>query len=107
LITCHICTKAPAGIITASGTTTSLFNNNPNSDFLTFKFEGNLTGLSNSNQNAPEGFSLEQNYPNPFNPSTTIKFSLHALSKVKLAVFNSAGQEVASLVNEELNARNL
>jgi hypothetical protein len=95
---------SPTGIITASGVTTNYVNGVLNYDMLTINMQGNFTGLSNTNENIPGKFSLEQNYPNPFNPSTTIRFSLPADSKVKLVVFNSAGQEVASLLNEEMNA---
>ncbi|MEL6822965.1 MAG: T9SS type A sorting domain-containing protein, partial [Calditrichota bacterium] len=49
-----------------------------------------------------ESFELKQNYPNPFNPSTTIEFSTTKTSNVKLTVFNPLGQEVVTLVNEEL-----
>jgi len=52
----------------------------------------------------PAVFALEQNYPNPFNPSTTIKFSLAADSKVNLTVFDILGQEVANLINGNLAA---
>jgi hypothetical protein len=53
---------------------------------------------------APAEFSLDQNYPNPFNPSTKITFSLAVNSKVSLKVFDVLGQEVASLVNQDLTA---
>jgi len=50
----------------------------------------------------PATFSLDQNYPNPFNPSTRISFSLAIDSKVSLKIFDVLGQEVASLVNQDL-----
>ena len=53
---------------------------------------------------APDVFALEQNYPNPFNPSTMIKFSLAADSKVSLTVFDVLGQEVANLISGNLAA---
>jgi hypothetical protein len=48
--------------------------------------------------------SAAKNYPNPFNPSTKISFSIGNSSNVSLKVFNSIGQQVAELVNSQLNA---
>ncbi len=47
----------------------------------------------------PKEFALEQNYPNPFNPSTTIKYSVPFDGKVKMVVYNVAGQTIKELVN--------
>jgi hypothetical protein len=50
----------------------------------------------------PTQFSLLQNYPNPFNPSTKITFTIAEPGLVSLKVYNLLGQEVATLVNEQL-----
>jgi hypothetical protein len=42
-------------------------------------------------------FSLEPNYPNPFNPETTIEFTLAEDDKAVLKVYNTLGQEIATL----------
>ncbi|MCX6152055.1 MAG: T9SS type A sorting domain-containing protein [Ignavibacteriales bacterium] len=52
----------------------------------------------------PVKYELAQNYPNPFNPNTTIKFSVLESGMVTLKVYNSLGQEVATLLNEVKSA---
>jgi hypothetical protein len=52
----------------------------------------------------PSGFALNQNYPNPFNPATTISFQIPNAARVKLTVFNVLGQQVATLVDNQMNA---
>jgi hypothetical protein len=52
----------------------------------------------------PSEYVLGQNYPNPFNPSTTIEFALINKTNVKLTIYNSLGEEIALLLNEEKNA---
>jgi hypothetical protein len=65
---------------------------------------------------SPKEFALMQNYPNPFNPTTRIRYTVGrvvvpsgallggvegpASSKVRLAVYDLLGREVAVLVNE-------
>jgi hypothetical protein len=51
----------------------------------------------------PLNFSVK-NFPNPFNPETRITFELPFKSMVSLRVYNLIGQEIATLVNEELEA---
>ncbi|MBK8683490.1 MAG: T9SS type A sorting domain-containing protein [Bacteroidetes bacterium] len=52
----------------------------------------------------PEKFELNQNFPNPFNPTTSISFSLPVSGVVSLKVYNTMGEEVATLVNETREA---
>ncbi len=50
----------------------------------------------------PSNFSLSQNYPNPFNPTTNIKFAVNKAGLVSLKVYDLAGKEVSTLVNENM-----
>lgn len=52
----------------------------------------------------PTAYALEQNFPNPFNPTTMINFSVPVEGFVTLNVYNSIGQQVATLVNESKSA---
>jgi photosystem II stability/assembly factor-like uncharacterized protein len=52
----------------------------------------------------PVNYSVSQNFPNPFNPSTVIKYQIPQNSFVSLKVYNSLGQEAATLVNGMINA---
>ncbi len=62
-----------------------------------------VTGVETLDQ-LPTKYELSQNYPNPFNPSTTIKFQLQNTEDVSLKIYNLLGQEVATLINESMNA---
>lgn len=49
----------------------------------------------------PTRFGLLQNYPNPFNPATTIQYDLAATSNVELAIYNTLGQRIRTLVRKQ------
>jgi hypothetical protein len=65
------------------------------------KFEPVIVGVEDELNPLPTEFALEQNYPNPLNPSTTIKYSIPKSSQVTLKIFNTLGEELEILVNEE------
>ncbi len=49
-------------------------------------------------------YRLQQNYPNPFNPSTRIEFSLPVSAHVTLAIYNTLGQNIKTLIDEQVAA---
>ncbi|MGD1046553.1 MAG: T9SS type A sorting domain-containing protein [Bacteroidota bacterium] len=63
-----------------------------------------ITSVNRLSTDLPTNFSLCQNYPNPFNPTTTISFSLPSKAFVSLKVFDLLGNEVTSIISEELSA---
>lgn len=69
------------------------------------QISGSVTSVNNGNKEGlPATFELKQNFPNPFNPSTNISFTLAKTENVTLKVFNVIGQEVATLINGQMNA---
>jgi hypothetical protein len=76
-----------------------------------------LVGVNTISSEIPEHFSLSQNYPNPFNPITKIKFDIPTPLNppfnqrgdersgggfVRLTIYDVLGQEVTTLLNEQL-----
>jgi subtilisin-like proprotein convertase family protein len=93
----------------SDGTWTLRVQDNESGDFGTLDeftvhvtYEG--TDADDSPIGLPSSFKFHGAFPNPFNPSTTLRFDLASNSDVSLVVFNSLGQEVATLVNGSMNA---
>ncbi|MDP2173996.1 MAG: M14 family zinc carboxypeptidase [Candidatus Cloacimonadaceae bacterium] len=67
-----------------------------------------VVSVTSSNEDPatiPAAFQLLQNHPNPFNPSTTIRFSVGGNNQaVKLLIYNTRGQIVRNLMDEQLPA---
>jgi hypothetical protein len=70
------------------------------------KFPVKILSVTAVEENAasPSEFVLYQNYPNPFNPITSIQYAITSRQFATLKVFDLLGKEVATLVNEELEA---
>ena len=62
--------------------------------------------LSTNTDAIPIQYVLHQNYPNPFNPATTIAFSIPQTELVTVKVYNIAGHEITTLINDELSTGN-
>ena len=57
---------------------------------------------SEKESNLPVDFHLMQNYPNPFNNETKIKFSVNKQVHLTLSVFNTNGQLIKVLKDEDV-----
>lgn len=62
-----------------------------------------VNDIHNRKTGYPSEFALIQNYPNPFNPATTIYFDILESGFVTLKVYDILGNEIATLVNENLS----
>ena len=60
-----------------------------------------LTSIKSAgNEMLPVSSRLFQNYPNPFNPWTKIKYQLRNAGRTIIKVYNTAGQEIETLINK-------
>jgi photosystem II stability/assembly factor-like uncharacterized protein len=55
-------------------------------------------------EDVPTNYYLFQNYPNPFNPKTIIRFKIKDSRFVTIKIYDILGQEIQTLVNQNLNA---
>ncbi|MBV6478419.1 MAG: hypothetical protein HGGPFJEG_01174 [Ignavibacteria bacterium] len=70
------------------------------------EFSADKISGEESTASLPNEFSLSQNYPNPFNPSTSINYVLPVNGHVSLNIYDVAGREIATLVNDQQSAGN-
>jgi len=69
-----------------------------------YKAGNPLTSVDDKISNNVSSFILKQNYPNPFNPSTSIQYAVSSKQFVSLKIYDLLGNEVTTLVNEEIPA---
>lgn len=71
-----------------------------------FSAKASIVSVDESPGNVPAVYTSHQNYPNPFNPATSISYGIARAGRVELAIYNTLGQKVRTLVNEEQAAGN-
>jgi len=62
-----------------------------------------FTGVRDNSTTVPEQLTLNQNYPNPFNSETIISYKVPSDTYVRLTVFNSLGQHVKTLIENNVS----
>lgn len=63
-----------------------------------------VQGSSNEDYEAVEGVMLDQNYPNPVSDVTTISYGVRAAANVRLELHDALGREVATLLDQVVEA---
>ena len=59
-----------------------------------------LTGVGDPRDIPKPRYYLSQNYPNPFNRVTTLQFSVKTRGRVKIVLYDVAGREVKTVLDE-------
>jgi predicted outer membrane repeat protein len=75
-------------------------------DIAAFYYDQTVVSIKRDFNLSPNSFALSQNYPNPFNPNTKIEYQIPELSLVTLRIYDTLGNEVMTLVNEEQSGGN-
>jgi len=63
-----------------------------------------LNNNSRMDEVTPLEFYLSQNYPNPFKEKTVIKYCVVYKTRVQITVYNSEGEVIEKLMDEEKKA---
>ena len=66
--------------------------------------KGIAEGSSVESETVAQSFELNGNYPNPFNPSTTISFNAPDAVHATVEIFNSLGQSMGIILNDQVKA---
>ena len=103
-------TVTKGNTVVAKGATgvngTISFSDHPNGTAAYAIALGKLTAVNDSEPAIIPRRIEMSNYPNPFNPSTTITFFLSKSGRVSLAIYNTSGQLVRTLISDSLNSGN-
>ena len=67
--------------------------------WVVFVFRDRVTTGLAPDDSRPDQHALQGNYPNPFNPQTNIQYQITRKTHVRLDLYNSAGNTIATLVD--------
>ena len=76
----------------------------PDSGYYELVYDPNPVSVKD--ENIPIAYTLQQNYPNPFNNSSVIIYSIPKSSQVLMNIYNTLGEVVKTLINENKPAGN-